>query len=483
MAIKLSSTFKLVTYSYVNQAITMVLQLVQLKLLTHFLPVDNYGAWNQIIVAVSFLVIMLNLNLGHGFIRFASAYSTEKKQKTYNSVLIFQTVLTLIVITVLLPFRYTITKFLTDYESNTIYFLIGWLALITISIDSIQRFLLVSGKEVQMIKQNLIKIISDVCFTVVGVIIRHDIFGALAGYSISKLFCLVLFSRINNINYRKLTFSTEIITPLLKFSLPLIPISIAYWVINSSNRYLIKYFIDLEAVGLFAVANRFPMMLIIIFTLLSTIFLSNVSRLFDSGNYERVSYWFSIFIRIFFFVGIAGGTMLIAANRPLTLIVSNKNYLFEGLPLVYLFISIGSLAFGGFQILSRLYDLEKKVYQNSINWIVAMVLNVVLNILLIPIWGIVGAGIATGTTFFISFVIAIIRRPKKIQLNVSWLKLFLYALISFTLAFTFASNEKTAELSIFSGLLYSCLLGIGSLLFGLAMKIINIHELISLIKR
>lgn len=482
MSLKFSKSFKLASYSYANHALTMILQLVQLKVLTYFLPVDNFGAWSQITVAISFSIILLNLNLGHGFIRFASSYSTDLKQKTYSSILIFQTVLAVLFILILLPFRYNITRFLTDYDSNTIYFFIGWLVIMAISIDSIQRFLLVSGKEVQMIKQNLIKIISDVSFTLVGVIIRHDLFGVLAGYSFSKLFCFILFSRINHISYRRLEFSSNIIKELLKFSLPLIPISIAYWIINSSNRYLIKYFIDLEAVGLFSVANRLPMMLVIIFTLLSTIFLSNVSRLFDNGNLERVSYWFSVIIRVFFFSGVAGGTFLIAANKPLTLIVSNADYLFEGLPLVYLFISVGSLSFGGFQIISRLYDLEKKVYQNSFNWIIAMGLNIILNVALIPLWGIVGAGIATGVTLFVSFVISIMRRPVNIQLNVSWWRIFIFALLSFAAAYLFASNAKVDELANFNVLIGSLILGLFSAVIGMVLKIINMKEISSLIK-
>lgn len=459
----------------------MVLQLIQVKILTNFLTLSSYGGWNQVHVAENLLIVLVNLNIGHGFIRFASAYTPEQKQKTYSSVLIFQSILVLSIFVIIFPFRRLVTNFLIGSPSEPVYLLMGLLLFMAISIDNIQRFLLVSGREVQMIKQNLIRTISDVSFTVLGVLLKHDIVGALAGYATSKMFCFVLFSWINKINYRKLSFSSDIIKTLLKFSLPLLSISIAYWVINSSNRYLINHFIGLDAVGMFSVANRFPMMLVIIFTLLSTIFLSNVSRLFDSGNLDRVSYWFSIILRLFFVFGIAGGAFLIAANRPLTLIVSNKDYLFNGLPLVYLLVSLGSLAFGGFQIISRLYDLEKKVYQNSFNWILAMILNIILNVSLIPLFGIVGAALATGATFVIGFFLSLIKRPKQIDINVPWLKILVLIAVSFLLAYFYAIFKET-EVSILTGLLIAVLFGAGSLSLSLVLKIINMKELVSVIK-
>ncbi|MDD2198931.1 MAG: oligosaccharide flippase family protein [Bacteroidales bacterium] len=482
MAIKLSKTFKLASYSYLNQAIAMILQLVQVKILTNFLTLNSYGGWNQVHVAENLLIVLVNLNIGHGFIRFASSYTPEQKQKTYSSVLIFQSILVLSIFAIAFPLRKQVTHFLIGSPSEPVYLLMGLLLFMAISIDNIQRFLLVSGHEIQMIKQNLIRSISDVAFTVLGVIIKHDIVGALAGYASSKLFCFVLFSWINKIDYRKLSFSSDIIKTLLKFSLPLLSISIAYWVINSSNRYLINHFIGLDAVGMFSVANRFPMMLVIIFTLLSTIFLSNISRLFDAANFERVSYWFSIILRLFFVVGIAGGSFLIAANRPLTLIVSNEQYLFDGLPLVYLFVSLGSLAFGGFQIISRLYDLEKKVYQNSFNWILAMLLNIILNVSLIPLFGIVGAALATGATFVIGFLLSIIKRPKQIEINIPWLKILLLISVSFLSAFFYAIFKET-EVSILTGLLLAGLFSVASLLLSLVLRIINIKELINIIKK
>lgn len=466
-----------------NQALSMVFLLLQVKVLTYFLPMSEFGAWSQINMAKILLNIVVCLNLGHGFIRFASSYSPQEKKVCFESVLRFQVILHLLVAALIWPFRYSITDFLCESPSDSIYWALIILSVVSVAIVNVQNYLIVTGRELKMVQQNLIRLVFNVLCTVGAVLIRPDLLGALFGYIVSELLCFTLFSWRNQIVLWRTAYSSQIIKKLLKFSVPLMTMTIAYWVISSSNRYLINYFMGLDAVGQFAVANRLPMMIVVLFTLLSSIFLSNVSRLFDAQNFDRVSYWFSMIFKLFFYLGVVGGSVLIASNRALTLILSNQSYLFDGLPFVYLSVVIGSISFGGFQILSRLYDLDKRVFKNSMNWGFAMLLNVVLNIWLIPRQGLIGAAIATGVSFFIAFLISLFVRPRRIALNVPWVRLTLYALVSFSLAYWFAEIDAERSFKITSVLLFSSIIGLGSLTIGLMFRVLTIAEILSVIRR
>lgn len=484
MKVNLSKTIQLAGWSYLNQALSMILLLIQVKVLTNFLPISGFGAWSQINVAKMFINMILCLNLGHGFIRFASSYSELGKVECFNSVLIFQTGIHLIIALLLWPFRNPVSEFLSSSASASVYWALVFMSLAAVSIINIQNYLLVTNRELQMVRQNLYRLILNVVVTVAGVWISPNLYGALWGYVLSEVFCVIFFSWTNRINYRRLSYSHAIIKTLLKFSVPLMACSIAYWVISSSNRYLVNYFMGLDAVGRFSVANRLPMMLVIIFTLLSTIFLSNVSRLFDAKNYERVSYWFSLIIKLFLYLGVAGGTALIAGNRALTLILSNESYLFDGLPMVYLFVVIGSLAFGVFQIISRLYELEKQVFRSSRNWIFAMVLNVGLNVWLIPRYGLVGGAIATGASFSGAFIIGWVFRPSRIELNLPRYRLLLYALIPLLTAWFYA--EKVDGIYV-TGIWLPLLISVGLagcvMLTGFLLRIVTWQELVVVVKK
>lgn len=479
---KLSKTIKLATLSYFNQVLSMIFLLVQVKMLTHFLPISEYGSWSQINVAKMFINIFLSLNLGYGLIRYASAYSVEKKRECFHSVLLFQLGMHLCAVLLAWPFRQTISEFLSGKASDSIYAAVAVMAITAVIIINIQNYLLVTGREMQLVRQNLIRLICNVGLTVGGVWVYPNLHGALWGYIVSEAVCIFLFSHTNRIPYRRIKYSNDMVKQLLSFSVPLMSVSIAYWVISSSNRYLVNYFMGLEAVGRFSVANRLPMMLVIIFTLLSTIFLSNVSRLFDAKNFERVSYWFSLIIKLFLYLGVAGGAALIAGNRALTLILSNETYLFDGLPMVYLFVVIGSLSFGCFQIISRLYELEKQVFRSSRNWIFAMLLNVGLNVWLIPRYGLVGGAIATGASFSSAFIIGWIFRPRRIVLSLPRFRLFFYAVISLSAAWFYAVRVDGVFVT---GLWLPLLVAAGFagmvMLFGFLLRIVSWREVMAVV--
>lgn len=460
----------------------MGLLLIQVKVLTSILPVSGFGAWSQIHVAKMFINMMLCLNLGHGFIRFASSYANHEKNCCFGSVFYAQIFLHLCAGILCWPLFRPITEFLCGIESVSVYFSLVTMAILAIGISNIQNYLLVTGRELQMVRQNLYRLILNVVVTLAGVWVYPNLYGALWGYTLSEAVCVLLFSWANRIDYRKFSYSHSIIKQLLAFSVPLMSVSIAYWVISSSNRYLVNYFMGLEAVGRFSVANRLPMMLVIIFTLLSTIFLSNVSRLFDAKNFERVSYWFSLIIKLFIYLGVAGGAALIAGNRALTLILSNETYLFDGLPMVYLFVVIGSLSFGCFQIISRLYELEKQVFRSSRNWIFAMLLNVGLNVWLIPRYGLVGGAIATGASFSSAFIIGWIFRPRRIVLSLPRFRLFFYAVFSLSAAWFYAVRvDGVFVAGIWLPLLVAAGFAGMVMLFGFLLRIVSWREVMAVV--
>jgi len=446
------------------------------------MPVVDYGSWNQIQVAINFSIVILTFNLGHGFIRFASSYNEADKFKTFSTVLLFQVGVVLFIAALFLPFYKAVTFFLIDKNSLLVYLLIALVSVLAISISNIQNYLLVRRMEFRMLVYGLFLLVSDVLLTVCGTLISHDVIGALIGYASSKIFCFFVFSINSHISYHHCSFQLGNLKKLLVFSLPLIFISISYWTIISCSRYFIKYYLGLDSVGLFSVANRLPMMIAIIFSLLSTVFLSNVSRLFDSGSYERVGFWFSHVMRAFFLLGISGGVFLVIANKPFTLIVANSDYLFPDITLVYLFVSLGSLFFGGIQIVSRLYDLEKQVFKNSFNWIVAMLISVVSSVLLIPKLGLLGAAFALFSSFGVSFTLSLMLRPRRIDLNVPWGRLLVYAVFSFCAAYCFAVYiENSSCKSIWIGLL-AVLIGVFILVLGLLLKIVDYREFLELMR-
>ena len=477
----LSKASKLAFLSYGNQIISMALMFVEAKVLTNLLDISDYGAYNQVLTTASLVTTVFSLNLGHGFIRFASGFPDEKKKETFHTVLLTQTLLYLFAFLLTLPVGLKISEFLTDLKVIYPVFFIGLLAIISGGICNIQNFLLVSGQDVKMLLQNLYKTIIDVVFIIAAVLIIPSLFGALFGYLLGELFCFFFFSISNKIKYKGINVHIEILKELLRFSLPLMVTSIAYWIITSSNRYIINYYLGLESVGQFAIANRLPMMIVTIFTLLSTIFLSNTARLFDSGNIKRTSYWFTQMIKVYILIGVSGSALLVVAHRFITLILSTPQYLFPDIAQFYIWLCVGSICFGLFQIISKIYDLEKKVKIISIFWGIILILNILLNFIFIPPFGLLGSSWSSAITFLTGLILALVYRPKQIRFDFSWINITIYVVLSLLFSSFFTTEMLKHDFSIWVEAIFSLVSFFIVFIGGLFMKIISVEELKELI--
>src|SRR5699024_9233902 len=71
---------------------------------------------------------------------------------------------------------------------------------------------------------------------------------------------------------------------LLVYSIPLIPNSLMWWLINASSRYFIRIFVGIAANGLFAVASRIPSLLTIVNQVFSQAWQLSAIEEYESEN-------------------------------------------------------------------------------------------------------------------------------------------------------------------------------------------------------
>ena len=67
---------------------------------------------------------------------------------------------------------------------------------------------------------------------------------------------LKLFKHINIFDYDK-----SVVKSMIKYSLPLVPNSTCWWIINASNRSIISHFLGTAFNGIYAISNKFPTIL------------------------------------------------------------------------------------------------------------------------------------------------------------------------------------------------------------------------------
>lgn len=124
--------------------------------------------------------------------------------------------------------------------------------------------------------------LSNILSKIVGLIIAEYRVGLFRRYL-----------RVNNVQI------VSVGKELLKFSLPLIPTAVCWWLIGSSNRYFIKYFLGLEINGYYAVAARMNTILYTMGVIFYQTWQENAFRQFDSPDRDK---FFSEIFNNFIFV-------------------------------------------------------------------------------------------------------------------------------------------------------------------------------------
>ncbi len=239
-----------------------------------------------------------------------------------------------------------------------------------------------------------------------------------------------------------------LVSALFKYSIPMIPTTVFWWVTNASDRYMVEYMVGEEANGLYSAAYKTPTLLILV----SGIFIEawNFSAVTekkgrslrdDPESREFFGIVFDSFQALIFMAG-AG---LIAFAKIITAILVDSSFYdsWQYIPILVAATVFSSLV----TFMASVYLVEKKSVLSFLTAMVGAVLNVALNFLLIPspisyaiaraVFGSAsgsviafldalgpnGAGIATFFSYFVVFIIRAISAKRLVNFNMHPLKL------------------------------------------------------------
>lgn len=211
---------------------------------------------------------------------------------------------------------------------------------------------------------------------------------------------------------------------MLKYSIPLIPTTIFWWVTNVSDRFIVAYMLGTVANGLYAISYKIPT----IVTLISSIFTEawQLSAIEEKGVIERELFFSNVFKSYSSIIFIAASALILLVKLITKILVSYSFYdSWKYVPFLVVATSFSCLV----NYLDSIYFVEKKSNLSLATTFVGAIINIVLNLLLIPKLGINGASFATFVSYFSVFVIRVINTKKFIMIRFNRLKLFINTVI------------------------------------------------------
>lgn len=383
------NTFLFALSNFGSKAISFFL----VPLYTALLTTSQYGEIDLIITSNSLLTPLVTLSMGDAVLRFS-----VDKEKPDND--IFTTGLFAILGGNLIGI--VVLPILNSYFELNEYLVYSVLILFFNSIYTISsQFCRGISKNVQFaiggIVQTLVLVISNLVLLItLSLGIKGYLISLILSYAISVIFLFIsakLYLYLNGCFYKKLFLE------MFKYALPLIPNTILWWVMNASDKFFIANILGKNENGIYAVAYKFPS----IINILSTIFFQawQLSAIEEVNSQDKNEYYSKVFNNLFIVISL-GMSLIIFLLKPVFKIWTAATYYEAWKCSWILLFAVMFTCFSSFWG-SNLMAVKKtgSILKSAI---IGGCTNILLNTILIPLYGLYGASIATLIGFLLMWI-------------------------------------------------------------------------------
>ena len=402
-----------------------------LPALTKNFGTETYGLWAQIGVTVGLLNPILTLHLGTATVRYLSAENKkEKLSQSFSNMFWLIVLIVFITITAAFLLKNNLATLL--FKSN-VYDVLITLTFIWAGTGALFAFLIAYLRCKGKIKE--LSLINILCYSfkfiplVILAFLRFPLwFIVLVQIVVELIFIISLFGSITKkVGFKKP--NTTNLKKYLSFSIPQIPSEALLWIVNSSDRYFTTSYLGLSQTGIYSASYSIGSIVSMFYVPTSFVIFPVISRFWEKGEIPSVKKYLEYSTKIFLFFGIPSSAGLYILSKPLLQILTTSEFLTGGGTLTLL-IALSTLFLGIYQInLYIICLIEKTKFMPFIVGLSAFT-NIVLNIILIPRIGIIGAAISTIISYALLSGIILIWAKKRVNYRFDFVFLFKIILAS-----------------------------------------------------
>lgn len=239
------------------------------------------------------------------------------------------------------------------------------------------------------------------------------------------------------------------ITEFYKFSAPLVPNYLNWWVINSSDRYIVALFLGLSQNGILAIAHKFPTVLQMVLNLFTTSW-QDVSVAEQEKNLgEYYTEVFRTFYRFVFSVLF----FLIPATKIVVYAIMSPAYKAAGNCIPFYYLGTVFQSFASFYGVGYLRSKQTvKAFSTSIY---GAIINFLINIALIRIIGLQAAAVSTFIGFLVMWLLREKQNRNELKIKLNWLEFTAFTAFSVFIAIlSIVSTNRVNLFLSFLGILF-----------------------------
>lgn len=408
-----------------------ILVFVLMPIYTHHLSPEEYGTVDLVIQTANLLFPLVTLGITNSIIRFGVDRSYRKND-----------VFTAGLIAMLLGFFvFLCCSPLLGFVGGVGNYL--WLLIIYVFTSCLKsicsNFVRSKGCTKLYAFDGFLSTLTNCVLTILFIVGFHwNIIGYMSAIIISDalsiLFLFFAGDLLRNIRIRGMSLPTAV--AMLKYALPMIPTNVFWWIVSTSDRYIIAFMVTAPAVtpvadatasttpatgfdanGLYAAAYKVPTILMLV----STIFMDawQVSAIKEHRQKDRAQFFSQIF-NAFQSVMFLSSALLIPFSKVFTMILVSESFEESWQFIPFLIMANAFCCMVNF--IGSVYMVEKRSVATLVTTVIGAVANIGMNFAFIPLFGTQGAAIATFLSYFLVFVIRAIHTRQFIRIRFNLLK-------------------------------------------------------------
>lgn len=402
------------TYLAKNTAL-FALNSIGTKLITFFLvPIytkafttAEYGGVDLVSTIATILVPIITLNIGEAVMRFSLDENAQEEK-----------IICIGVIFAVLSFLFGTSVFLILKIFPQIY-VNAWIVFLYCVSQGLYQIASCNLRGQEKLMQYAIgNIISTFLAAILNILfllvfnwgINGYFLAYIMAFSVASIYCTVagdLFHILKRFNFDK-----KLMKDMVKYSIVLVPNSLMWWIMNSSDHIMVTAMIGIEANGIYAISYKMPSIL----SALSTVFNQawTYSAIHEEKSEDRIAFNNIMYNKLVRFLLIVT-VLLMCIMKPFMRIYVDTDYYEAWKYTPYLLVGNFFLTMATF--LSTFYTVNKDSKGFLFSGTTGAIMNIIFNALLIPVMGIHGAALATCVSYFCVFLYRVrdTRRYMKVE--------------------------------------------------------------------
>lgn len=405
----------------IGQFGSKMLVYVMLKFYTNMLGADGFGDVNNIINASSLLISVVTLSINEGVLRYALDKANNGKHVL--SIGINTAIIGLVIFAAAVPLVGLI-EMLSGYQ---------WLIYMYVATGSIKGICAIYVRARGHVKLFAV----DGILTTLAVIMLNllllgvfnlGVVGYVLSVSLGDLISIIFLTFKAKLykQYRPLGNDSALAKAMLRYSIPLMPTTVMWWIINVSDTFMVTAIHGSAANGVYSFAFKFPNLAAIVVGIFSQAW--HMSAITERNSRKISQFYSNVFSMIQTVMYIAASGILLVL-RPIIMPFFGS----EGFEGAYMYVPflISAVIFQSFNnFLSSIYEACNKTTHSFISSVIGAVSNVVLNLILLnsPM-GVLGAALATLVSYALVYIYRAIDTKKYLYMKVNYPKMFINLLL------------------------------------------------------